>query len=55
MFILETEQATEAPSLDQILRDWWARLSTWLWRRTRPEERDDETLDEADRSESLIL
>jgi hypothetical protein len=55
MFILETEHGTEAPTLDQLLRDWWVRLSNRLWRSRRPEKGADANSDEGDHSESLIL
>jgi hypothetical protein len=55
MFILDNEQTAEAPTLDQLLRAWWAKLRSRLRRHSPCElEPDDEAM-EQDRSESLIL
>jgi hypothetical protein len=55
MFILDMEQTAEAPTLDQLLRDWWASLLAWLRRQPSPESKADDDSNEHERSESLIL
>jgi hypothetical protein len=55
MLILDIEQTNKAPSLDQLLRGWWAKLWAWLRRQPPPEARADEDGNELDRSGSLIL
>ena len=55
MFIFDVEQNNEAPALHQLLRDWWADLWTWLRGSPAPENPADETLNDREPSESLIL
>ena len=55
MLILDIEQSNEAPTLDRLLRDWWAKLWAWLRHQSPLEARADEDRSKADRSGSLIL
>ncbi|MFN2168839.1 MAG: hypothetical protein ACK2U9_21610 [Anaerolineae bacterium] len=55
MFILDIEQDNNAPTLDQLLRDWWASLKAGLRRRFAHESLTDEITTNQDYPESLIL
>jgi hypothetical protein len=55
MFILDTEQTAEAPTLQQLLRDWWAKLRSRFRRQSPPESQTNDDTTDQDRSEGLIL
>ena len=55
MFILDTEQSNNAPTLDQLLRDWWASLKAGLRRKPGPDAPADEVTNDQEYPESLIL
>jgi hypothetical protein len=55
MLIVNTEQNNEAPSLDRLLQNWWARLLTWLRREPGSETQKAEHKNDPDRSAGLIL
>ncbi len=55
MFILDTEETADAPTVGQILRDWWAKLQARFRRHAPPESPLDDDTTGRDRSESLIL
>ena len=55
MLILDIEQSNEAPTLDQLVRDWWAKLRAWLRHQPRVEAQTDEDRSKPDHPGSLIL
>lgn len=50
MLILDIELTDESPSLDQFLRDWWARLWARLRRRPMPPAEAEAETEERDRT-----
>jgi len=55
MLILDMEQTNESPTLDRLLRDWWAKLWAWLRRKPLPASQANNDGNNRDRSGSLIL
>jgi hypothetical protein len=55
MFILESEQMTELPTLAQLLRGWWASLLAWLQRESRPDKQANEETNSQEHRGGLIL
>ena len=55
MLIVDTQQSNDAPALDRLLRDLWARFWTRFRGRSLPESRDKDETNDQDNSAGLIL